>query len=102
MSYEADKARTRYGFESHDAVVSQTNPGPGAVSYDVVSPDSFEAHRVREYPTSHLIAHHDRMHRTLFTPEGMHEFDGDKRDLINLGLARRAVQHELTLRGHYR
>lgn len=99
MSVEEDRKLTAYGFQSYNDAVNRLVPGPGAGSHDIVSPTQFEAHLIPEYPTPHLINTHNRLYNTLYTPEGLKGLDVEKREWINMGLSRKAIRHELAMRG---
>jgi hypothetical protein len=98
-SLEHDRELTRYGFQSYNDAVSSHVPGKGAGSQDVLPTSDFQAHMIPEYPTPHLLHHYNRLHNALYTLEGVRNLDVEKREWINMSLARRAIQHELTLRG---
>jgi hypothetical protein len=40
-----------------------------------------------------------QLHRTLHTPEGLHEFSDPRRTLIDLGIKARKIRRELGIRG---
>lgn len=98
-SLEHDRELTRYGIQSYNDAVARNTPGEGALSQDVTPTSDFQAHLIPEYPTPHLLHHYNKLHNSLYTTEGLRNLDVEKREWLNLTLAKRAMQHELTLRG---
>lgn len=50
-------------------------------------------------PTERLGAEQSRLHDLLHTTEGLRRHDGPRRELIDNGMKRKMIGHELMLRG---
>jgi hypothetical protein len=47
-----------------------------------------------------LIYDRDRLHQTFHTQEGLHSFDGPRREMVDTGRKGRMITAELVKRGH--
>ena len=82
--------------------LAHNEPGPGVnAPPDPNVPDDtlVKMKGIRGAPTERLQRNLGVIHNRLHTPEGMGEFSGPRRSLIEQGIRGRMVGHELQLRG---
>lgn len=84
--------------------LERTEPGPGAALQPVFegNPASLRLRSIPHVDSGRLHEHLQRLDHMLSTPEGLMEFDAPRRTLVQMGMTRKAIEHELALRGHLR
>lgn len=78
---------------------NRTTPGPGASMDDDGLGAPLKNKSVPNVSTGRLNRSLSFYHGTIHTPDGLHAFDGTKRNLVELGIKTRTIAHELKLRG---
>ena len=85
--------------EAYKKSISRTEPGSGALKPDDGAGPRVRVRSIPQVPTERLNRSLQFHHGSIHTPEGLREFDGPRRSLIESGMRIRAITHELGLRG---
>jgi len=81
-------------------LLTSSEPGPGMMMKDcgISGEVSIRLRSVKHVPTARLERRVQVLNQILFTQEGLHAFDGPRRQLIYYGMTLRVINHELNLR----
>lgn len=82
----------------HWGQLENTTPGPGADLSDQGGTVR-RSKAIPNSPTAHLQRAQFAAHMEIHTPEGIHAFDGPRRNLVERGVKLKLINHELGLRG---
>lgn len=87
--------------EQYSQQMARTDPGAGARLDDDGLPGttSLRLRSIPHAPTARLRRRWAHLHQLTDTPDGLHAWEQSRRALIEQAMHRRAIEHELVLRG---
>lgn len=77
----------------------RTSPGSGGKDDGHPGTVHVRMRSIHILSTERLQRRAAQLHHEVRTPEGLHAFDGPRRELIHRSLHLKCIEHELTLRG---
>lgn len=78
--------------------LSRTSPGGGAAQADQGS-SRVKTKSIPNVSTPQLQRARDVIHQSMHTPEGVRDYDGPRRNMMEQGVKSHMITHELHLRG---